>query len=317
MLGEHKLTNWEDGILEEYDAGKVARSSKSRSVSFEKALQVARLENGRPMEMRMDWNHQGNLVVVQQPKIPKGASGGGGGARQSVTSPVNHAGGGNGDYYNQHLHLSKKIKPSPTSSSSKSLTRVTSSSSIHNNNTSNNNNTNNNKTAAPAHSVSQNSTGNEKLTITVNRKNMNSAIMSLSYDGANAIEPLEDGRLVCKILRKIPLSSNCGGDHGTLVSEGMEFSNNVGFVTLRSRQTATFECVRQAIENDFDNDCFQQVNNKKSNGWKFYVPKLGPVSVKQERKIGPVLEFLRSTTSDVQLGNGTASNPLKIVIMDR
>jgi hypothetical protein len=50
--------------------------------------------------------------------------------------------------------------------------------------------------------------------------------------------------------------------------------------------------------------------------WKFYVPKLGPVSVKQEEKIGPVLEFLKSTTNDSQLGNGTASSPLKVVIID-
>jgi hypothetical protein len=42
----------------------------------------------------------------------------------------------------------------------------------------------------------------------------------------------------------------------------------------------------------------------------------GPVSIKQEKTLGPVLEFLKSTSHDGLLGNGTASSPLKIVFMD-
>mmetsp|Transcript_3535 Transcript_3535/g.7146 ORF Transcript_3535/g.7146 Transcript_3535/m.7146 type:complete len:97 (-) Transcript_3535:156-446(-) len=96
----------------------------------------------------------------------------------------------------------------------------------------------------------------------------------------------------------------------------MDFSENIGFVTLSSRRSATYQHIRKAIETDLDDDCFEMVDGKRR-GWKFYVPKLGPVSIKQEVKIGPVLEFLRSTTNNSLLGNGSASNPLKIVIMDR
>jgi len=139
---------------------------------------------------------------------------------------------------------------------------------------------------------------------------MNMAINSLNVQGgANAIEPLEDGVLVCKILRRLPAWG------ASTATEGIEFSTNLGFVTLSSRQSTTFSDIRRAMENDLDEDMFPS-DEKGRKDWKFYVPKLGPMSVKQEGRIGSALDFLKSTTDDVQLGNGTASNPLKVVIMD-
>ena len=84
---------------------------------------------------------------------------------------------------------------------------------------------------------------------------------------------------------------------------------------MPSRQSATFAAIRQAVELELDNDNLPSGENGKKR-WKFYVPKLGPMSFKQEGKLGPALEFLRSTTDDIRLGNGTPCNPLKVVIMD-
>ena len=70
------------------------------------------------------------------------------------------------------------------------------------------------------------------------------------------------------------------------------------------------------MESDLDDDMLPSDEKGERKSWKFYVPHLGPVSMKQEGKIGPALEFLTSTTDDVQLGNGTPSNPLKVVIVD-
>lgn len=137
------------------------------------------------------------------------------------------------------------------------------------------------------------------------------AVNSLNSQGeANSIEPHEDGILVCKILRRLPAGLKC-----TAMTEALEFSTNVGFVTLSSRHSATFAAIRHAVESELDDDVFPSDEQGKRR-WKFYVPKLGPMSVKQEANIGPALEFLKSTTDDVQLGNGTASNPLKVVVMD-
>jgi hypothetical protein len=135
------------------------------------------------------------------------------------------------------------------------------------------------------------------------------AINSLKHHGnqggATAIEQLEDGVLVCKILKRL----SAGAEY-TTNGEGVEFSKNLGFITMTSRQNATFAAIRRVIQSDLDDDVLPDKH------WKFYVPKLGPMSVKQEGKVGPALEFLLSTTDDNRLGNGTASNPLKIVIVD-
>ena len=235
VLGDNRLTKWDDGFLEEYDLGKVAKSGgKSRFNNFERAMHVAQLEHGRPIDMRMDWNHQDSEILKKITKQKLNSS----------SSP-------------EYQH--KKSKPSP--------------------------NLLVNETSDPR-------------TSTLNRTNLNMAINSLKHHGiqggATAIEPLEDGVLVCKILKRL----------------GAEYTTNVGFITMTSRQNATFAAIRRVIQSDLDDDVLPDKQ------WKFYVPKLGPMSVKQEGKVGPALEFLLSTTNDIRLGNGTASNPLKIVILD-
>jgi len=60
VLVDSKIQGWEDGLLEEYDLGKVAKAAgKARSLAFEQALQAALMENDKPIEYRLDWNHGG------------------------------------------------------------------------------------------------------------------------------------------------------------------------------------------------------------------------------------------------------------------
>lgn len=283
-LGDSRLTKWEAGFIEEYDLGKTAKSgNKNKAVLFEKALSLAQMENERPIELRMDWNHQ----TEPQLKIPK--------SKAPMSSPTSQQ--------NAENHPKKKQKINAADGTSTTMTT----SSV---------------------------TGTDNTT-SVNRKSINVAQGSL-------IESSEDGPLLCKILRRLPAgASNPPG------SGGLEFSINVGFVTLPSRQKATFADIRRAAENDLDDDCFPSAEGKIDESgdkcrWKFYVPKLGkymniqmyafvwfnyltvllsayctgPVSIKQEKTLGPVLEFLKSTSHDGLLGNGTASSPLKIVFMD-
>lgn len=241
---------WEDGFLEEYDLGKIAKAGgRNRFTSFERALQVAQLEHGKPIEMRMDWNHQSD-----SPK-PK--------PKKRSNSSVDE------------LPEEKKPKAAATmngSSASSSSTQTT-------------------------------NVRRRNLTATLNSFNSNEG-------NANEIEPSEDGMLVCKILRKLSTS-----DSTIPAKEGFDFSSNLGFVTLPSRQLATFASIRKAIDSDLDDDVFPADSRGNRKKWKFYVPKLGPVSLKQEDKLS-VLEFLKSTTNDVQLGTGIASDPLKVVIFD-
>ncbi len=250
VLGENRITKWEDGFIEEYDLGKVARSGgKNKSTLFERAMHVAQLEHGRPIEARMDWNHQ---ISFPSPKL----------LRQR---PMNLSAD----------NPKKKQRELPRSNEISSL--------------------------CP-----------QSQSITLNRKNVTMAINSCRIIGeANAIEPLEDGKLICKILKRLP----AGAESTEREVCSPEYSINLGFVTMPSRQSATFTAIRQAVERDLDDDIFPMCEKGKVR-WKFYIPKLGPMSMKQEGKIGPALDFLKSTTKDSNLGNGTASSPLKIVIMD-
>jgi len=248
VLGDNRLVQWEDGFLEEYDLGKIAKAGgRNRFTSFERALQVAQLEHGKPIEMRMDWNHQ-------------------------TDSP----------------------KPKPKKRSNSSVDELPEEK----------------KPKATMNGLSASSSSTQ--TINVRRRNLTATLNSFNSDEGNAyeIEPSEDGMLVCKILRKLSTS-----DSTNPVKEGFDFSSNLGFVTLPSRQLATFASIRKVIDSDLDDDVFP-ADSRGRKKWKFYVPKLGPVSLKQEDKLGPVLEFLKSTTNDSQLGTGIASDPLKVVIVD-
>ena len=64
---------------------------------------------------------------------------------------------------------------------------------------------------------------------------------------------------------------------------------------MTSRQNATFAAIRRVIQSDLDDDVLPDKQ------WKFYVPKLGPMSVKQEGKVGPA-SILLSTTKGMTEG---------------
>ena len=49
-------------------------------------------------------------------------------------------------------------------------------------------------------------------------------------------------------------------------------------------------------------------------GWKFYVPKLGPLSMKQEKELR-VMPFLSSTAQIVKDENGTCHRPIRLFII--
>ncbi len=71
MLPSAKLTGWEDGLQEEYDLGKAAKAiGKARAKMFERALQIAKLEVEKPLDLRMDWNHKEELLLKQASSTP-------------------------------------------------------------------------------------------------------------------------------------------------------------------------------------------------------------------------------------------------------
>ena len=75
----------------------------------------------------------------------------------------------------------------------------------------------------------------------------------------------------------------------------------MGFLALP--QDATFAQAREQVEEDLDVD--------EGGNWQFLIDTLGPVSRKQERKLGPLREWVDDTQQ------GTRKNPIKLVILEK
>lgn len=361
VLPDAKVIPWEDGLIEELDTGKTARSmGKNRLILFEQALQAARNEYDKPVECRLDWNHE-----KKEPSPPKTTS--------TKSLPTSNANNNNNNLENNkttqnEIKTTNDKKKAKKSSSIDSKERENSSSerlpfvrrSGRTLRLPPNNNDLETRELESAIEESKEifrktkmiqkmieaqeecSNEQEQLllkqvasdedsairsakieTITKKRKfstirsNFNAAVKSLSSSSsrgvaivhANSIEPTEDRELFCKILCRVEQQPS-SLYHDTFMNT--LFTNtcvNIGFISLPSQKHSTFALVRQTIKEDFDDDCIPP-----NESWKFYVPNLGPVSVKQEQKLGPILNFLQGTTSDSRLGDGSISNPLKIVI---
>eukprot|EP00537_Pseudo-nitzschia_pungens_P013217 CAMPEP_0172392090 /NCGR_PEP_ID=MMETSP1061-20121228/8328_1 /TAXON_ID=37318 /ORGANISM="Pseudo-nitzschia pungens, Strain cf. pungens" /LENGTH=506 /DNA_ID=CAMNT_0013122865 /DNA_START=310 /DNA_END=1830 /DNA_ORIENTATION=+ len=150
------------------------------------------------------------------------------------------------------------------------------------------------------------------------RRNLNFALDTLrmgTRTNAEAInpivEPSEDGELVVKLLQKESFPVEGPGGEAVPGSGNSERPcTNVGFLKLASRKKNTFSDARGAIEKELVPDAIPAGTE-----WRFFVPGLGPVSKKQESIMGPIYSFLRQTTLDSNLGDGTLMHPLKLFIV--
>lgn len=251
VMVNSRLTPWDEGLSQDFHLGRGARSAgKNRAQQFEHALQAAIVENDKPVEMRLEWNHPDVPQVIPSPKRKRKPS--------SKGLETGKRGRKKGNDQGSEDRKKGQRQESKTVSLKSKFARVT-----------------------------------------PNRSNLNSAIEALA--AANEIESHEDGELYLKILKKNPPRED---------GEEPDVVESVGFVKLESRLSSTFADARLAIAEELDPDSMPNMVR-----WKFYIPTLGPMSIKQETKVGPMLEFLKNTTSDARLGNGSIRHPLKVIIM--
>lgn len=258
-LTDSKITKWNDGLLDDYHLGKTARAAgKARTKMFQQALQAATVEAGKPIEMRMDWNHSDQPQILPSPKPVK---------------PKRRA-----------ARKNQKRARDAKEESSEDVLKAES----------------NQRKPRGFEFLPQYPIAQPQL---ATRRNLTEAIEAVAIaNSANQIESSEDGELFCKLLRKTSTS-----DMKSSKSEVV----NIGFVKLKSRKTCTFAEARIVIQNELVPDCIPPEIK-----WKFFVPSLGPVSSKQEKSLGAMLPFLRSTTTDANLGNGSLLHPLKVIIVE-
>jgi hypothetical protein len=108
----------------------------------------------------------------------------------------------------------------------------------------------------------------------------------------NQIEATEDCKMVCKIIKK--------GERG-------EGDKSIGFLILKSRMTSTFVDARLAMVEEG-----VPINMD----YRFFVPNLGPVSLVQEIRFGPMLAFLETCAPRAVIGDGSFENPVMVIVVD-
>ncbi len=341
VLADNKCLAWDEGMFEEYDNGKTAKAfGKTREWMFEWALQAAIAENDKPIECRLDWNHEedsavvaGKPVGVNKPSRNStgGTVGGNGNGSKKIKSPLatttedgdnrgrvkkkakkeksvrKSTGGGDKDKEVDHaspsIEASNSISPSSSSNSQIAIAPTRRSS----------------RERKPSRSfdldpmeiLSTIDTTTTSLTIknTSNKKAKSNASPSSSTTIKFKIpkspsQTKTDREFFCKICRNDDAVNYTKDD-----CDAFESSSNVGFVTMPSSQRSTFADARSFMTSDLDEDCLPSK-------WKFYVPHLGPLSKKQECCLGPMLSFLMNATNTVQFGDGSSRNPLKVVIYE-
>jgi len=250
VLNDPKLIPWEEGLLDEYDLGKTAKAiGKTRAIMFEWALQAAMVEHEKPIEHRLDWNHEEDQLIVE------------GSQRQTRSSNTTSTG-------------SKETSDGHKRPSS----RVDDSNSVH---------------------------GSSSVEVTSNNRSKPSTSSSADVQDVNK------SRRRSKTPQHVPSyndDSNSSSDFGSNTEKREYFcrimlmdqaKNNqlIGFVTLPKGQS-TFYQLRTIISKEIDD-----LPSK----WKFSLQTLGPVSIKQEKKFGPMLGSLDGNI-------GSSLNPLDVFL---
>lgn len=110
---------------------------------------------------------------------------------------------------------------------------------------------------------------------------------------ASNAEP--SGQLVCEIIRRM---------------EEDNVDVPIGTVVLPSQKRATFADVRRYIKQEL-------LTLPVEWQWRFWVPGLGSLSMRQESKYGSMLAFMwRTAPTRSDVGDGTQQNPVRVVLVD-
>ena len=297
VLSGNKMMTWEEGLLEELNVktSSKANMGKHRYQSFQHAIQAAQQEYDKPVECRLDWNHEGTPNNSTTSTTNNN--------HHELTTNSNKRPNNNN---NNSATKQKKGKKEITMNTTAAADKPTLQQSPHNLRRRNRSSSSLFKDEEEEEDENAKQGTTKKRTIVCQRKNFNSAIQSLQQQTnkiSAKIEPSseDDSELYCKILSCQPSSPSSSSEY--LLMNQSSTIQNIGFITIPSskKQTASFTYLRQCIQRDLDDD--DVVLFRK---WKFYIPNLGPMSVKQETKY--------KLQDIITLGNGTSQNPYKIVI---
>jgi len=346
-LLSNKIQTWEEGLAEDYHLGRAAKSSgKRRLLQFQQAFQAAIIEESKPIEKRLDWNHTsptktvlaekkliGNKSPKKRPRNGDTESNNGDNKKsradreaasmnaqtdkvpQQVAVPNKQPASG------RVLHV---VEPKGSSSlpvvtvetpwNSSPVRRIDASSrelvpvAPYPGQTA--------ATSPPRPRVPPPSHNNGSYITTTPGQN-NAQSPPGHHPRTGYFYPYHSGAYPHPYAGYAhhpghpPAPPPPPVDRGLFCKVKKQDSNDktetsIGFINLPSRHTSTFADCRTMIESELD--------LPDGSDWRFLLPNLGPVSKKQEAKFGAILPFLEA--SGVEINDGSMKNPVKIVIVD-
>jgi len=323
-LNENKICPWLEGFQEEYDLGKTAKAmSKSRGALFHKALMIANIEFEKPVELRLDWNHQDDDLNI------KGSSRLSPRPQEEIgTTPNEKVQQQNEDQIHQENenivntrrktrsgNLSLQQSPSriqiglsrtrrKSRNSSQSLSEdIAKDTNISPAKT---------KEHLPSKKVALKealNTPHTKTRVKVKRNNINAVLNSLSsFESENkSREP----PVFCTIFLRKPTNNLQESNLHTNSTENESYLYNIGFISLNSSDR-TYKDAREAIENEM---CENEVlSSSIPTTWKFYAPNLGLMSQLQESQMN--LHDFWSATNCKKNAVRSCQNTQRLIVQD-
>lgn len=279
VLQDSKLIPWEEGLIEGHDVGKTAKGNgKNRFRMFQHAMQAAMVENDKPIHIRLSWNNEDEIDGAGEPS--------------PIPIPI----------------------PTPSPAISTTPKKPAQSSTSSNNNTPSAKGTKESspkerkrkrsRSPRPSSTDPDDSSPNNYNSTTKSRINKKSQKVNKIRQETDENETNQP--FFCKLF----LVSDPQHLEDRSKIKSSQQKKNIGFVTLSCKVSCTFADARVSIGEQLDDDCLPAKGR-----WKFYVPNLGPVSKKQEKKLGAMLDLLTSADKDEDYGDGSTSNPLQIAII--
>ena len=250
---DSKLAKWENGLLEDHHMGKTAKASgRARIRLFQQAMQAASIEMGKPVELRMEFNHTDHPQILPSPQFKKPQ-------RRSLTQSQQKR---------LELHDSSPDTKPCKRTKVRGFPLLSDPVQLH----------------------------PEKHQISVQRNLLRAMEALATARTLREIDPLEDTEVYCMLSKR-------KGDG--------ECPRRLGFIRLCSRVQCTFADARQVISKELVPDSIPA-----NQEWRFFIPSLGPMSRIQESTLGPLYKFLRLSTFDSMMGDGTLTNPLQLIVVD-
>lgn len=279
LLTDNKIMSWEEGMAEDFYLGKTAKAAgRHRFARFVEALQAATIEESKPVELRLDFSRS----TPGQPQLLP--------SPVKINSVRSRQQGGN------KKNRKKRSRQESNGDSENSKQARRENSTPAHDDDDDDNNEEEEEDDHPIHSLSRVDSSSSSLAHSAASSNQHGRGKSkpLKSGQDKNVQDSGDSALFCQVYRLADTSSQPGVC--------------VGFVELPSREKSTFAEARLKIEEVIEPQYLFE-------DWRFLHPKLGPVSMLLEKKVGPMLAYLNKGSRGSDKADGTIEDPVRVSVI--